>query len=75
MWVDWTPAPARAFACPVCGSDGAKRSVLAVASPFDSKELLRLHACDVCGTLSFPGLTPPAYEDDGVDGDVDVYLL
>ncbi|RKT43033.1 class I SAM-dependent methyltransferase [Thiocapsa rosea] len=71
MTIDWTPAPAMAFACPVCRSDGAKRSVLAVESPFNSKDLLRLHACDVCGTLSFPGLTPPAYEEDGADADAD----
>jgi SAM-dependent methyltransferase len=71
MRIDWTPAPARAFACPVCRSDGAKRSVLAVESPFNSMDLLRLHACDQCGTLSFPGLTPPAYEGDGAAEDTD----
>ncbi len=71
MRIDWTPAPAVAFACPVCRSDGAKRSVLAVESPFNSKDLLRLHACDVCGTLSFPGLTPPAYEEDGAAADAE----
>ncbi|WP_296700913.1 class I SAM-dependent methyltransferase [Thiocapsa sp. UBA6158] len=65
MRIDWTPAPAVAFACPVCRSDGDKPSVLAVESPFNSRALLRLHACDLCGTLSFPGLTPPAYEEDG----------
>ncbi len=65
MRIDWTPAPALAFACQVCRSDGAKRSVLEVESPFKEHDLLRLYACGVCGTLSFPGLTPPAYEEDG----------
>ncbi|WP_373508040.1 methyltransferase domain-containing protein [Thiocapsa sp.] len=76
MRIDWTPAPAIAFACPVCRSDVAKRSVLAVESPFNSRDLLRLHACDLCGTLSFPGLTPPAYEEDAAaaDGDADASL-
>ncbi|UHD14784.1 class I SAM-dependent methyltransferase [Thiocapsa bogorovii] len=69
MRIDWTPAEALAFACPVCRSDGVKRSVLAVESPFNTQDPLRLHACDVCGTLSFPGLTPPAYEDDGAAAD------
>ncbi|WP_296696939.1 class I SAM-dependent methyltransferase [Thiocapsa sp. UBA6158] len=32
---------------------------------------MRLHACDVCGTLSFPGLKPPAYEDGAVAEDAD----
>ncbi|QVL50941.1 MAG: class I SAM-dependent methyltransferase [Thiocapsa sp.] len=71
MKIDWTPAPVMAFACPVCLSAGAKRSVLAVESPFNAGDLLRLRACDVCGTLSFPGLTPPAYEEDGLSADAD----
>ena len=57
MRIDWTPAPAIAFPYPVCRSDGAKRSVLGVESPFKEHDLLRLHACDRCGTLSFPNLT------------------
>lgn len=74
MKIDWTPAPALAFACPVCLSEGAKQSVLAVESPFNSQDLLRLHACDRCGTLSFPGLTPPAYEEDGTADDAGASL-
>jgi SAM-dependent methyltransferase len=74
MKIDWTPAPAMAFACPVCLSEGAKPSVLAVESPFNSQDLLRLHACERCGSLSFPGLTPPAYEEDGAADDAGASL-
>ena len=60
--IDWKAAPAQDFSCPLCCTPGSKRAVLSVASPFPEQGTLRLHACDHCGTLFFPGVTPPAYD-------------
>lgn len=62
LMIDWKAAPAQDFSCPLCCTPGSKRAVLSVASPFPEQGTLRLHACDHCGTLFFPGVTPPAYD-------------
>lgn len=59
--LDWSPLPAVDFVCPVCRAAGPKRFVLAVPSQLPPHPSLRLYACDVCGSLSFPDVPVPSY--------------
>jgi hypothetical protein len=55
MKIDWIPAPALVFACPVCLSDGAKPSVVAVESPFNSQDLFTTARLRGMGNLELSG--------------------
>lgn len=73
--IDWTPAPSRQTACPVCGLEGDKSYVLSALESWHNSVNLALHACPGCGSKFFPDLTDAAYDtSDNIDAPLKFYL-